>query len=139
MRRTTLVLTAAAIMVTMLMISALPALAQSVTTPPVESDVVDVGPGEVDVGGVTPPPINNEPINDGPLIDASDAADVGDVNVGPLTGDGDQPLSDVTVQCVADPLIDTGGGSAVPVGGESGDQCADDGGSNEGGDSTLPF
>ncbi len=61
------------------------------------------------------------------------------VSISPTIGTGDLVSgnqlngnasdNDVTVQCVADPLLPAGGGP---------DQCADDGGSNEGGGLELP-
>jgi hypothetical protein len=69
------------------------------------------------------------------------------VNISPTIGTGDLLSgnqvndnvsgNDVTVQCVADPLLGPGSTSPLPIGG-SGDQCADDGGSNEGGGLELP-
>ncbi len=49
----------------------------------------------------------------------------------------DDFANDNTVQCVGDPLVDLSPDSPSPIGGDdSGDQCADDGGSNEDNDST---
>ncbi len=67
------------------------------------------------------------PLNNGPLIDASgntvDASDTVDVN---------DNADDATVQCLTqDPLVDTVPNGDLGGDDDTGDQCADDGGTNE--------
>ncbi len=80
------------------------------------------------VASVGTPPSAQE-VNLSPTIGTGDLLSGNQVN-------GNASGNDVTVQCVADPLLGPGSTSPLPIGG-SGDQCADDGGGNEGGSLEL--
>ncbi len=67
-------------------------------------------------------PASAQTVNFSPTIGTSGLVSDNQLN-GNVSG------NDVTVQCVADPLLPAGGGP---------DQCADDGGSNTGGGLELP-